>query len=86
MTSPMKRTDLLPYYGRFVATISQYSPDLGKDLIAEVCLPLYLQSPSILTRVARIGVPLSQPEEEGRQGAGRLAGQGTASPSLTNFG
>ena len=38
MTSPLKRTDLLPYYGRLVATISQYSPELGKDLIVEVCL------------------------------------------------
>jgi hypothetical protein len=80
MTSPLKRTDLLPYYGRLVATISQYSPDLGKDLIAEVCLPLYSQFSSTLTRVARIRVPLSQPEEEGRQGASCLAGQGTVTP------
>lgn len=86
MTSPLKRTDLLPYYGRLVATISQYSPDLGKELIAEVCPSLHLQSPSTLTRVARIGVPLSQPEEEGCQGAGCLARQGTASPPLTNLG
>lgn len=37
MISPKQRTDLIPYYGRLVATISRYAPDLGKELLKEVC-------------------------------------------------
>ncbi|CAG8604300.1 1921_t:CDS:10, partial [Acaulospora colombiana] len=36
VTSPKQRTDLIPYYGRLVATISKYAPDLAKEtLVAE---------------------------------------------------
>lgn len=36
ITSPKQRTDLIPYYGRLVATISKYAPDLAKELLREV--------------------------------------------------
>ena len=36
VTSPKQRTDLIPYYGRLVATISKYAPDLAKELLREV--------------------------------------------------
>lgn len=31
---PKNRLDLLPYYARFVATLSKYMPDVGTELIA----------------------------------------------------
>ncbi|CCA66335.1 related to NMD2-Nonsense-mediated mRNA decay protein 2 [Serendipita indica DSM 11827] len=33
MSSPKQRTDLIPYYGRLVATVSKYAPDLSKELL-----------------------------------------------------
>ncbi|KAJ7076399.1 armadillo-type protein [Mycena belliarum] len=31
---PKNRTDLLPHYSRFIATLNKYMPDLGTDLVA----------------------------------------------------
>jgi len=33
---PKNRTDLLPHYGRLVATLNPYMPDVGKELVASV--------------------------------------------------
>ncbi|PVF99373.1 ARM repeat-containing protein [Serendipita vermifera] len=36
VTSPKQRTDLIPYYGRLVATISKYAPDLAKETLVAI--------------------------------------------------
>ncbi|KAH7108193.1 ARM repeat-containing protein [Auriculariales sp. MPI-PUGE-AT-0066] len=33
---PKNRTDLLPHYGRLVATLNSYMPDVGKELVASL--------------------------------------------------
>ncbi|KAI0311900.1 ARM repeat-containing protein [Amylostereum chailletii] len=33
---PKNRTDLLPHYSRFVATLNRYMPDIGSELVAAV--------------------------------------------------
>ncbi|KZW00324.1 ARM repeat-containing protein [Exidia glandulosa HHB12029] len=33
---PKSRTDLLPHYGRLVATLNPYMPDVGKELVANL--------------------------------------------------
>lgn len=33
---PKQRTDLLPHYGRLIATLNPYMPDVGKELVASL--------------------------------------------------
>lgn len=77
MSSPKQRPDLIPYYGRLIATISKYTPELSKEMLLEV-LPLLFENRRRLTLpiLARKRVSLLAKEEESCQRTCCNANQG----------
>ena len=45
---PKNRTDLLPHYSRFIATLNKYMPDIGTEIVALVIVVFLFGSSNLL--------------------------------------